>query len=211
MGFRMRNRGGRILRKFLPEGRVQELRMVAEWLFGPRYLHMVRSGQDPLPAVALPDGFQVKSSVAEREEDYLRVMRRSLVRDADREWFRRVFSGDPEYHPADLFILCRGDEPVGAAAAWRHEWKGRRAGLVHMVGVDPSCRRRGVGRALVLLVLHRLRDKGFHEVLLRTEDFRAPALALYRSLGFRPIYVHWTHRLRWMKVRGGAAGMRWKN
>jgi GNAT superfamily N-acetyltransferase len=209
--FRMRSRSGRHLRKFLPEVRVQELKKVAEWLTGPRYLHMIRTGADPLPQVALPDGFRMKSSVAEREEDYLRVIQRSLAADADREWFHRVFSGDPEYDPADLFIVCRGDEPVGAAAAWRHEWKGRRVGLVHMVGVDPSWRRQGVGRALVLQVLRRLRDKGFHEVLLRTEDFRAPALALYRSLGFRPVCVHWTHRLRWKKAGWGAAEIRWKN
>ena len=161
---------------------------------------MSRTGLGDLAESSLPEGFRFKPSAAGREQDYLRVMRRTLAEDAGEKWFRETFSGDPEYDPANLFIVCRGDDPVAAAAAWQREWKNEKAGLVHMMGVDPSCRRLGLGRALVLRVLHRSRERGFRRVFLLTEDFRIPALSLYLTLGFRPEFLHWTHRMRWKKV-----------
>ena len=56
------------------------------------------------------------------------------------------------------------------------------------------------GRVVVLLALHRLKERGFRDAMLATEDFRIPAIRLYMSLGFTPMIVHWTHRLRWKKI-----------
>jgi len=180
---------------------VQSLKARLERLAGPQHLHLLLTGLDDLPAARLPDGYRMKPPTEDPRDSYLHVMRRCLVENAGPAWFRNVFSGDPLYDPADLLIVLRGREPVAAAAAWHKAWQGRHAGLVHWVGVDPSCRRQGVGRALVLLALARLREKGFREALLLTEDHRTAALGLYLSLGFRPVPLHWTHRLRWARVR----------
>ncbi len=208
---RVRKQGGRLLRKFLPEAGVRKLKRWLERLAGPEHLHMLHDRLEDLPPVGFPEGFREKKTLEDRQEDYLRVMRRSLVENADGEWFRKTFSSDPAYDPADMIVVCRGREPVAAAAAWTREWKGRSVGLVHWVGVDPDCRRRGVGRALVLCVLRRLREKGFREAILLTEDYRIQALGLYLSLGFRPVDLHWTHRLRWRRVRRKVAEMSGKN
>lgn len=196
-----RKPSARLLRKLLPEPAVQALKRWVDRFAGPEHLHMMREGLDDLPAARLPEGYRMKPPAEDPREEYLRVMRRCLVENAGDAWFRNVFSGDPRYDPADLLIVRRDGEPVAAAAAWHRAWQGRRVGLVHWVGVDPSCRRQGVGRALVLLVLARLREKGFREALLLTEDHRIAALRLYLSLGFRPVMLHGTHRLRWARAR----------
>lgn len=209
--FRLRKPGARLLRRFLPGSWFGQIKEGVERIIGPEYLRMVRPGLDDLPPATLPEGFRWKHGPEGRGEDYVRVMRRSLVDTADGEWFGNTFARDPAYDPADLFVVCRGEEPVGAAAAWRRRWSGRSDGTVHMVGVVPECRGRGVGRALVLAALHRLRDKGFRDALLLTEDHRTQALRLYLSLGFRPVMVHWTHRLRWRRALTRVAELRAKH
>lgn len=55
---------------------------------------------------------------------------------------------------------------------------------VYAFGVVPERRRQGVGRAMLAEVIARLRDEGWRRVALEVESQNAPALALYRGLGF---------------------------
>ena len=61
---------------------------------------------------------------------------------------------------------------------------------VYAFGVVPEQRRRGVGRAVLAEVIARLRDEGWRRVALEVESENAPALALYRSLGFAPVTTY---------------------
>ena len=53
------------------------------------------------------------------------------------------------------------------------------------VGTRPEWRGRGIGRAVILEGLRRLRDKGMRTARVGTAGFNAPAQALYESCGFR--------------------------
>lgn len=55
---------------------------------------------------------------------------------------------------------------------------------LRMLGVDPSMRGRGAGRALVEAAIDRCRAAGKRELMLRTTPPMETAAALYRSLGF---------------------------
>ena len=57
------------------------------------------------------------------------------------------------------------------------------AGL-RMVGVDPTHRRRGIGRALIEEAIARCRSAGKGELILRTTPPMRAAQRLYESLGF---------------------------
>jgi ribosomal protein S18 acetylase RimI-like enzyme len=65
--------------------------------------------------------------------------------------------------------------------------------------VDPMRRGQGHGRALVQGLMGWARDRGCHAAFLQVEAGNAPAIGLYRSLGFRPAYAYQT----W--IRDGAA------
>ncbi len=79
------------------------------------------------------------------------------------------------------------------------------AGL-RMVGVDPTRRRHGIGRALIEEVIARCGAAGKHTLILRTTPPMVPAQRLYQALGFEraadldiPIDEHLTllgYRLR---------------
>ena len=79
-----------------------------------------------------------------------------------------------------LFALI--DERV-AGYCWTRELQGK--GEIWMLGVDPACRTRGVGRALLLKGIHHLRQRGFLQVDLTVDAENTGAISLYDSVGFR--------------------------
>jgi len=57
-------------------------------------------------------------------------------------------------------------------------------GEVYVVGVTPEAQGMGLGKALTVAGIKYLQDKGLHAVMLYTDADNAPAVSLYRGLGF---------------------------
>jgi mycothiol synthase len=188
------------IKKLLPEFLAAALRTRANQLIGPASLYMLLSDLSTIPSIKLPPGYHSASLSPGHEIDYIGVMRRSLVAEADMEWFCRTFSNDAQYNPDNLLLIYEDTTPIAAAAAWQTLLGSKKTGLVHMVGVDRKYQGRGLGRVITLLVLRRLKERGFHSVMAATEDFRIPALSLYLSLGFKPVCRNRLDALRWKKV-----------
>lgn len=83
-----------------------------------------------------------------------------------------------------LFALERGDEPL-ATLICVHD--GDLAGLFE-IATDKAVRNQGHGRHLILSAMKWARLRGAREAWLQVEADNAPALALYRSLGFEEAY-----------------------
>jgi ribosomal protein S18 acetylase RimI-like enzyme len=64
------------------------------------------------------------------------------------------------------------------------------ASHIRMLGVDPTARRQGVGRALMQASIERARSQGKRFVTLRTTGLMSAARGLYASMGFRPDPEH---------------------
>ena len=99
-----------------------------------------------------------------------------------------VVLGDPEGQVIArggrvLFVLEDG-EPVGCCALMALPDGGFE--LAKMAVTDAH-KRRGLGRALMAAAVERARTAGAPRLYLETNSGLAPALALYRSFGFREI------------------------
>jgi len=140
-----------------------------------------------LPDAVVPDGYSLKPMEADQAWAYVEVMNRSnYAGDADEAWFESAFSRDPEYDPAHLQLIWKGDVPVAAAGAWHCEIDGDKWGMIHWVGVLDSERGNGLGKAVTLAALRRIRERGFSRAMLITGNWRLAAVAAYLRLGFEP-------------------------
>jgi putative acetyltransferase len=125
---------------------------------------------------------------------------RCAFRDLNLEWItthfaveeedRRVLD-DPERHVlapggAILLALDGAAQPVGAGALLR---VGPDVYELAKMAVSPRARGRGVGRALGEALIALARSRGATRIELLSHTSLAPALALYRSLGFREVPI----------------------
>lgn len=106
-----------------------------------------------------------------------------------RNWedFDRGVFDDPETVGNCAFVSRLGGEVAGLAS---FDPRNRPAyGLVGQNCVLPDFRNRGIGRRQILEVLGRFREAGIESARVTTSGhpFFRPALAMYRSLGFREI------------------------
>jgi mycothiol synthase len=68
-------------------------------------------------------------------------------------------------------------------------------GEIYVIGVDPAHQGEGLGRRLLEAGIARVASRGIHTAMLYVEADNEPALALYRSLGFRTHSVDVQYRL----------------
>jgi GNAT superfamily N-acetyltransferase len=90
-----------------------------------------------------------------------------------------------------VLVAVEGDRILGSATIELHDVIGDddheltpEAAILRMLGVAPSARGKGVGRALVSAVIERARVAGKRELLLRTTPPMLAAQRLYESMGF---------------------------
>jgi ribosomal protein S18 acetylase RimI-like enzyme len=122
---------------------------------------------------------------------------RGAFRDLNLEWIATYFEvepedlrvlDDPETHvlaPGGAILMAvEGDEPVGTGALIRtgpHEFE------LAKMAVTPRAQGRGVGRAVCAALVALARTLGAHRIELLSHRSLAPAISLYRSLGFQEI------------------------
>lgn len=89
----------------------------------------------------------------------------------------------------DILALRRGDALAGYL--WPHFFPMHSQpeqiprGRIHMYGIAPDFRRKGLGKKLLVLGLFHLKEKGIKKVELTVDRENTLALSLYESIGFR--------------------------
>lgn len=90
--------------------------------------------------------------------------------------------GDTYGDPAALLFLQHGEQPVGFV--WVRRLPAS-VGEIEPIGILPAWQGQGLGRALLLYALHRLREQGVQTARIATWSQNLPALHLYQSVGFQ--------------------------
>lgn len=150
---------------------------------------MRRSLFAPLPRAELPAGVRLAPFRVGIDEDaWLRVNARAFVDLPDQGGWNRadldLRLAEPWFSAPGFLLAWRGDDLVGFHWTKVHAGPHEPIGEVYVVGVDPSARGTGLGRALTLAGLHHLRALDLAWAMLYVDATNAAAIGLYESLGF---------------------------
>ena len=186
-----------------------ELQAAAEALGFRRvrqFAHLVRPNLEHIPAIPLPDGFEVRPIAADDRAMHRRVWDASA----------RAFAGSwgeeqptevdytrwlesPTFDPPLWRVAFHGEEIAGQILNYLDETPdadGGRIGWTESISVQPEFRRRGLARALLAESLRTVRDAGATRAALGA-DLQNPnaAAELYQSMGFVITSVSHAYRL----------------
>jgi mycothiol synthase len=75
----------------------------------------------------------------------------------------------------------------------------RFGGRIDWLATDPSYRARGLGALSARAATRRLREAGYDDVYVTTDDYRLGAVKIFLDIGFRPV-VDDACRVRWHRV-----------
>lgn len=173
---------------------------------------MRRSLYASLPVAVMPEGVNLRSFVVGRDESELLAVNNA------------AFAGHPDqgnWQIADLeariqeswfdangFLIAEYDNrivgfhwtKVHGALQHSHGNKSvhthKAMGEVYVLGVHPTWRGTGLGKALTVAGLRHLRSLGLDEAMLYVESDNAAALRLYESLGF----THWDSDVLYRRI-----------
>lgn len=140
-----------------------------------------------------------------RESDAAEWSRLLAIVSPERRWTSaralRYFGAGSAMSISGAFVVQAGNELVATAQLYLdHDASGARFAELGYVAVKPEHRRQGLGTAVCRAVLDRASHIGVERVFLRTNDFRLPAIRLYRELGFRPWLPNPSARIQWDRI-----------
>ncbi len=144
------------------------------------------AGLDQLGEPQWPDGVTLRSfRPGPDDAEWLRLNARAFAHHPEQGRMTQADlddrKGEPWFDPDGFLIAEQDGTMVGFHWTKIHP---DRLGEVYVVGVSPDRHGGGLGRALTLAGLRYLADQGLATVLLYVESDNAPALAVYRRLGF---------------------------
>lgn len=154
-----------------------------------RDLRLVRPLALPLPVSHLPTGYVLRGGVHGGELERYQELHRAVF---DGITMGLDYHQSPAYEPdLDLiavdvagtfaaFCLCELHQVADGHGEYT-------VGEIGVIGTRPTNQKLGLGRALLLTGLHRLKELGATDAFLETEQAETPVLRLFTSLGFRRV------------------------
>ncbi len=160
-------------------------------------LRMRRSLDAPVPACDIAPGYALRTLAKGEEAAYVRLKNTCFPESSPwtEEDFPREFPPMSFNAYERIVVAEREEQLVGTASAWEIDYGGGPLGLLHWVGVDPAHRGQGLGAALNVRALQKLKACGYAEVWLNTSRERMAAVRLYERLGFVPYQELYTYTL----------------
>ena len=154
-------------------------------------LHMSQSLNGALPASGPLEGFTIRPLAGEDEVAAYVALHRAAFGSATMtvDWRARTLEA-PQYIPALDLVAAAADGSLAAfCICWLsqrgHDENGSNVGQVEPIGVRPDLQQRGLGRAILLEGLRRLRAHGATTALVDCDGENDPSRGLYESAGFR--------------------------
>jgi ribosomal protein S18 acetylase RimI-like enzyme len=156
-------------------------------------LRMQRSLTEPAPTPQLPTGFIVRQLQGEQDiEEYVTLHREAFGTSHMTIEHRLAIMHNPNYRPELDVVAVAPDSTFAAFCVCNinrevNEQSGQKEGEIGIIGTRPMYRNMGLGRAMLLEGLQRLKVCGISTAVLGTTSSNINAIRLYEFVGFRVI------------------------
>jgi mycothiol synthase len=191
--------GATVFQSFYDDGEVAKERLLAEagYELAELYANMVRSLDEPIPDIPLPDGLEIRPKTiddARRVWEADDVAFRDHVGYAPRteEDYQGFLTGDYGKDPSLWRVAEDADGIAGMVLNYMDEDENarydRRRGYTESISTQRRWRGKGVAKALIAESMRMFRDMGMTEVALGVHtDNPNGAYRLYEGLGYRVV------------------------
>jgi GNAT superfamily N-acetyltransferase len=156
-------------------------------------LHLRKQLASP-PATLAAAGIVIRPIAVPNDIDaWLSLRERALagLNPAVWQWSRDDFLaemvGQPWWRPEWTWLAIDELQVVGTVTLAIREGRERHVPVIHWLLIDPTWRRRGLGRALISHLERATWDAGWREVQLETHAGWSEAVAFYHSIGYAPL------------------------
>ncbi len=142
-----------------------------------------------IPDLVLPDGYTIRSATI-AEADAVAVVHSSAFASNWQPGHYAVVMRSPAFEPQnERIVIAPNGDAAAFAVLWFDPVSG--SGLFEPVGCHADYRRRGLTKALMLDGLRLMRAAGLHTAYVahHVESDDPAGAALYRSVGFQPLYT----------------------
>ena len=85
----------------------------------------------------------------------------------------------------EVTLIEKANKVIGYLWPQVYKLSGGQAGRIHMFGIVPEFQERGLGKQLMMFALVLCKQRNLETVGLTVDELNRPAVALYKSLGFR--------------------------
>jgi len=123
---------------------------------------------------------------------YIAFYKASVAEEVIEATWKRLIEGAPDFHIA-LVAVDEADRPFGLAHVLFHRstWSPTWYCYLEDLFVDPSRRKRGVGRALIEATYREADARGCTRTYWATQEFNYTARALYDQLATKSAFVQY--------------------
>jgi ribosomal protein S18 acetylase RimI-like enzyme len=152
---------------------------------------------EPLPAPQFPPDFVLRQGITPPEWDQYQELHRAVFEGGEMTFDDHQ---PPTYQP-DLDLLAVGPDGTFAAFCCCHlhqvadESLEYAVGEIGVFGTRPAQRKQGLGRALLLAGMQRIKERGGRAAFLGTEQTNSAAFSLFTTVGFQSV----SHFRWWIK------------
>ena len=172
------------------ENELEKLVNQLGWSKVRRYLKLTTSSNISLATAAVPDGFTVRTMLGLDEVPELTYIQNEAFKEhfgyspnAEDEIIAHLLAGNSS--PDNIVMIHDVHEQL-VAYCWTfiYERDGLKIGRIGMMGVLPTTRKKGLGRAIAEAGFNHLVRQKVSSIELDVDSENAPAIHVYSSLGF---------------------------
>jgi GNAT superfamily N-acetyltransferase len=192
----------------------QSIRRGGEWMSVPDSRTWTQTGPyvqlqmgwpaerlDAAPVPCVPSGYALRLWRPADEAGYIALMALAGFDGWDHDRLERTLRN---ILPDGFFVIeHQASGKIVATAMATHSPMERhpQGGELGWVAGDPAHKGKGLGKAVCAAATARLIRGGYRDMFLRTDDFRLPAIKIYLTLGYEPLFLDSGMQQRWQEIR----------